>query len=180
MKCDCTLLDVSRGWGNFVLVFCLNIRDSLHTFKPKFCFLYQQCRFFHSDFLTLKHYHIFDQFNEVVSFLVFLSGCAILSFSGGITVVQKCVIFHEDERSSQLQTLPRTAFGNDTGSVYILNYSFVSRWLCALASLGVGSGFFALAFSLLPMVGWGPGVLGLFSRAPRVLRWRKIFKPVET
>ena len=166
--------------GNFVLVFRLNIRDSLHTFMPKFCFSYQQLRFFHSDFFTLKRYHIFDRFNEVVSFLVLLSGCAILSFSGGITVVQKRVIFHEDERSSQLQTWPRTALGNDTGSLYILNYSFVSRWLCALTSLGLGSGFLALAFSLLSMVGRGPRVRGLFSGVPRVLRWRKIFKPVKT
>ena len=69
-----------------------------------------------------------------------------------------------------VQTWPRTALGYETGSVYILNYSFVSRWLCALASLGVGSGFLAL----------GPGVRGLFSGIPRVLRWRKIFKPVKT
>ena len=103
--------------------------------------------FFTQIFSMLKRYHIFDRFNEVVSFLVFLSDCAILSFSGGIIVVQKRVIFHEDERSSQLQTWPRTALGNDTGSVYILNYSFDSRWLCAVASLGVGSGFLALAFS---------------------------------
>ena len=94
--------------------------------------------------------------------------------------MQKRVVFHEDERSSQLQTWPRTALGNDTDSLYILNYSFVSRWLCAMASLWLGSGFLALAFSLLSMVGRGPGVRGLFSGVPRVLRWRKIFKPVKT
>ena len=83
-------------------------------------------------------------------------------FFWGITDVQKRVIFHEDGRSSQLQTWPRTALGNDTGLVYILNYSFVSRWLCALASLGVGSGLLALAFSLLSMVGQGPAVGACF------------------
>ena len=76
--------------------------------------------------------------------------------------MQKRVIFHEDERSSQLQTWPQAALGNDTGLVHILNYSFVSHWLCALASLRVGSGFLALAFSLLLMVGWGPAVGACF------------------
>ena len=76
--------------------------------------------------------------------------------------MQKRVIFHEDERSSQLQTWPRTVLGNDAGSVYILNYSFVSRWQCALASFGVGSRFLALAFSLLSMVGRGPAVGACF------------------
>ena len=78
--------------------------------------------------------------------------------------MQKRIIFHEDERSSQLQTWPRTALGNDTGSVYILNYSFVSRWLCALASLGVSSGFLALAITVNGRA--GPESSGLVFGGP--------------
>ena len=119
---------------------------------------------------------------KLLASLSFFPAVQFCLFPGGSLLCKNMSYFTRtnDQASYRHGLELHLVMGNDTGSVYILNYSFASRWLCALASLGVGSGFLALAFSLLSMVGRGPGVRGLFSGVPRVLRWRKIFKPVKT
>ena len=141
-------------------------------------FLINNSDFFHSDFFMLKRYHIFDRFNEVVSFLVFLSGGALLFFSGGSLMCKNVSYFTRTNDQASYR------HGLELHLAMIQLGIHTKLFLCfplAVCPGEFGGGLWVLGPCLLITVDGraGAGSRGLFPGVPSVLRWRKISKPVK-